>query len=352
VALRKTMAPPMYTVAPPRRTRLNLQGVAELAALADYSFAFAVRAVSKLGVADHLAGGPLPVGRLAELTACHERALLRTLRALARKGVFTEEAEGIFALAPMGELLRSDHPLSMRGFFRLQPDVSALAALEHSIRTGRSAFEHIYGEDYFTWLADHGELNEEFVASQRALNRLELLTALRCYPWAEVGSVVDVGGNDGAFLAALLARHEGLTGTLLDLPATVDGVADSLPAGIRDRLEVIAGDVLRGGVPPGAGAYTLKRVLVGFGDAEAVTVLRSVRSAMAHASRLLIMEPMQGNGDQVGGSLDLLMLVLGTGRVRRSSEFEDLLREAGLEPLRRIAAGLLTVVEARADEPG
>src|ERR1043166_6956111 len=69
---------------------------------------------ARLGVADHLADGPLPINELAARTETHERSLYRILRSLAGVGVFAESEPGVFKLNTVAEMLRSDVPGSMR----------------------------------------------------------------------------------------------------------------------------------------------------------------------------------------------------------------------------------------------
>jgi hypothetical protein len=114
---------------------------------------------------------------------------------------------------------------------------------------------------------------------------------------------------------------------------------------------VIAGSIFEVAPPARADAYVLKRVLVGMSDDEAIAALRMVRKAMGGRSRLLIMEPMGQPQDLVTTSMDVLMLVLGLGRVRTADEFERLLAEAGLEPTKAVTRGLLTLLEARRASP-
>lgn len=330
---------------------MNLQAISELAELADYSFAFSIRAVAAIGVADYLCDGPRDIDYLAQQTNCSRHGLVRVMRALVTKSVFIEDPPEVFSLAPLGDLLRTDHPLSMRWFFRLEPDVRAMAGMEYSIRTGQPSFNHLFGMDYFDWLAANDTERERFRESQRALNRLELLAIRRSYPWQDYSSIVDVGGNDGSLLAALLERHPSLRGTLFDLPETVSEAAETFEqAGVAERTTIVAGNVFDGGIPTGADLYIIKRVLVGFSDEEASIALSNVRNSMAPHSRLLIMEPMRNDTDQVGVSLDLRMLVLGLGRVRTVDEFTALVANAGLVSRDSRNAGLLTFIEtSRAD---
>jgi hypothetical protein len=131
------------------------------------------------------------------------------------------------------------------------------------------------------------------------------------------------------------------------LPETAVSARETLrDAGVADRAAIVCGDVLEGGVPAGAAVYVMKRILVGFSDAQAVRALSNVRHAMAPHSRLLVMEPMRGATDHVGVSLDVLMLVLGLGRVRTPHEFRLLLDRSDLVAAADHSIGLVTTLEA------
>ena len=64
-----------------------------------------VYVAAKLGIADLLAKGPLPIDDLADRTGMHPPSLYRLLRALASFGLFTEEPGNRFRLTPATEVL-------------------------------------------------------------------------------------------------------------------------------------------------------------------------------------------------------------------------------------------------------
>jgi hypothetical protein len=335
------------------RSGTSFAAIGKVAELADYTVAFAIRAVCRLGIADHLAGGERELQDLATASGTHPPSLLRVMRVLVAKEVFAEPRPGWFALTPAGDLLRTDHPLSMRWAFRLEPDVQAMAALAYSVRTGEPSFEAIFGAEYFSYLAERPELLAEFRESQSALSRLEQLGLLRAYDWTGVGSVVDVGGNDGTFLSALLRRYRGLRGVLFDLPDTVAAAAKVFAdAGVEDRCQVVPGNLFTDPVPAGYDAYLIKRVLVGYDDEETVTLLRNIRAAMRPDSRLLIFEPTMRPDDDLSVTLDVRMLVLVRGRVRTAAEHGRNLEAAGLALSQVITAPRpSTIIEARPAGP-
>ena len=73
-----------------------------------------VYAAAKLGLADQLASGPKSAAELAGSMRVHARSLHRVMRTLASLGILTEQAEQRFALASLGEALKSGAPGSAR----------------------------------------------------------------------------------------------------------------------------------------------------------------------------------------------------------------------------------------------
>jgi hypothetical protein len=332
----------------PPRFPVRFETVARVAELADWTSAFTIRAACTLGIADRLADGPRSLEELAAATETHPPSLLRLMHALVGDGVFAEPTAERFALTELGDVLRTDHVLSLGRAFRLFPDLEALGLLDYSVRTGRPAVEHLHGEAYWDYLAAHPELRAAFDATQGALTRLEAVTALRAYEWSSLRTVVDVGGNDGAFLAKLLARNGAMRGVVFDLPESVSAAPAVLAeVGVADRCEVVAGSIFDVAPPARADAYVLKRVLIGMSDHEVIAVLRALRAAMGPRSRLLILEPMGGDGGFTAADMDVLMLVLGSGRVRTAERFGELLAEADLRTSATVPTGLLTLVESR-----
>ena len=75
---------------PRRHSRIDIQSMFRLTELANYIVPFTIRVACDLRLADHLVEGPRTVQELAEATQTHAPSLLRALRALACKGIFTE----------------------------------------------------------------------------------------------------------------------------------------------------------------------------------------------------------------------------------------------------------------------
>ena len=73
-----------------------------------YRVSQAIHVAATLGIADLIKDGASSASDLAVATNSHAGALYRVLRALAAAGVFHEDDEKRFSLTPLGECLRSD----------------------------------------------------------------------------------------------------------------------------------------------------------------------------------------------------------------------------------------------------
>jgi hypothetical protein len=117
----------------------------------------AISVVAKLRVADLLADGPKTVADLAAKTKTHAPSLYRVLRTLVAVGVFAE-ADGRFALTPMGEYLRTAVKGSLRGaadFSGSEWNWRAWGDLLQTVRTGSPAFDSVFHEPVFDYLGRH-----------------------------------------------------------------------------------------------------------------------------------------------------------------------------------------------------
>lgn len=300
----------------------------------------ALYVVAKLGIADRLEGGAESAEGLASACEVHAGSLLRVLRALASLGVFAETADGLFMQTPLSLGLRSGTPDSLREFVVMLGEPESWLAwggMMHSVRTGESAFEHVFGVPLFEHMATHPEAARTFDAAMVERGAAENEAVLAAWDFPQSGLVVDVGGGLGTLLAAVLRCRQGLNGTLFDVPHVVERAQPLVEAqGLARRWQSVAGDFFTDPLPAGADLYLLKKVIHDWGDAQAVAILQACARAMSSASRLLLIEPViaPGNDPSFAKMLDLFMLVWPGGRERSMPEHERIVAAAGLE-LRR-----------------
>jgi hypothetical protein len=316
-----------------------------------YLYSAALRVAVRVGVADHLAGGSLPVDRLAALGGVESDHLRRVLRFLATRGVFREDDDGAFHLTTAAALLRSDSPLPLRSLILLFTDQLywlPAGRLEDTVRKGSAVFGDIFGAQFFDYLPSDKERAELFSEAMACMSATEQGGIVDSYRFPAQGTVVDVGGGLGGLLHEVLIKNPGLHGILFDREPVLRRHRLSDPA-IEGRWETAAGDFYVS-LPAGADFYLLKRILHDKTDADCVRVLQACRKAMTDQGRVLIADPLvPADGDySVSTKLsDVLMMAVFEGRERTQDELAALVAQAGLTLSRVIpTAGALAIVEA------
>lgn len=323
--------------------------IGHLTKLGDYITPIALRVVCDLGIPDLLADGPRDAAHLAAATGSHPDSLYRVLRALAGQGLFVEDRQGRFTLTAVAQLLRSDHPHSVRALFQvIAPELAAWVRFDHAVRTGEDTFAHVNGESYWSLMTHDKTFRRQFEDEIRCMTEHELCAVLPAYRWGDAELLVDLGGGTGQMLAGILTGNPGLRAILFDLP---DVAPHALPLlrreGVADRCEIVSGDFFVS-VPEGGDLYLLKRVFYDFDDAQVVTILRNVRAAMRPGGRVITLDGLarSDNRYDVGKLHDLFVLGLGRGRCRTRPEMVRMFGEAGLRLRRVIPTGVFPVIEA------
>ena len=299
---------------------------------------------AELGVADRLDDRAATPEELAKAVGAHPQSLARVLRTLASVGVF-EEVDGRFRHSAASRLLRSDHPQSQRSFVRMMGmpvHWAAYGQLEHAVRTGESAMQHISPGGTFEYFASHPHESRLFDEAMTAKSLEAIAAIVRAYDFSPFGLIADVGGGRGHLLEGVLAATPGARGVLCDLPHVIS----NLEAQRSERLSLQAVDFFKD-VLPTCDAYLLMSVIHDWGDSEAIAILRAVRRAAPPHAKLLVFELTIPDtpGPHPGKMLDIEMLVMTRGgRERSRAEFARLYEAAGFRLERAIATSAGTLI--------
>lgn len=295
----------------------------------------ATAAFARLGVADELGPDRRTAAELAPLVDADADPLDRLLRFLATVGVVDRDGD-TFALTAVGDLLRRDHPQSMRPWILFQGSAwqwHAWEQLEAGLtRPDTTPFARAHGRDFFDHLNVDGDAGATFDAAMEATSGLQADLLVEALDLTGVGQVCDVGGGTGTMLATLLQAHPAMRGTLLDLPDVVARAAPVLEAhGVADRVDVVGGDMFAA-IPTGADRYLLSAIVHDWPDDRATELLEQVRHALGTDGRAWVveLELPDHDGASLERAYDLLMLVLGGGRERTGADFAALYTAAGL----------------------
>ncbi|MGH7949268.1 MAG: methyltransferase [Candidatus Binataceae bacterium] len=308
--------------------------------MSGYYISCALYVAAKLCIADHLADGPRHYADLAKVTQAHAPSLNRVMRLLASVGVLREEDAGNFELTPLGALLRTGVPGSARAAALVWGGTTqrAWGELLYSVQTGKPAFHHLFGMDSFSYLQQHPEESANFDAAMADFTKLVGVAVAAAYDFSKFKTIVDVGGGNGALIAAVLNANPNLRGALFDLPHVAQGAQAQLDAaGLARRCEIFGGDFFNDSLPSGRDAYMLKHVIHDWDDDHAVKILKRCREAMDEKAMLLIVEgvypPRIDHSDAGRGaaSNDVNMLVCTGGKQRSEAEFRALFAGAGFK---------------------
>jgi len=315
----------------------------------------ALHLAAKLGIADFLQDGPRSAEQLAAATEMHAPSLQRVLRLLVSVGVFEEQENGDFAQTELSRCLCGDVPGSARAMAMLFGGVriqDSWRELEYCVRTGEPAFRKRGVADPFVEMAkDPGEA-ANFDAAMADFTRLAAMAVAATYDFSSLGTIVDVGGGNGALLIGILAAHPHLRGIVFDQAHAVRSAQREIArAGLAERCEAVAGDFFAE-VPRGSDAYLLKHVIHDWNDERAQAILANCHRAMAANGKLLLVEGVyparieQSLGSRGAAANDVNMLVNTGGRQRSEEEFRALYDRAGFTLTRIVPTpGNVSVIE-------
>jgi hypothetical protein len=288
----------------------------------------ALRALVAAGVPEQLADGPRTVDSLATSCGADPVTLNRLLRVVAQTPLINSVPPSSYELTPLGmALVEGRSAMELR--YNADPEIwGALGELPSTLRTGMPPFEERHGNLY-AYLAARPELSATFDGFMNVLHQPLAAALPAAGEFSGDETIVDVGGGDGTFLAAILRSFPAARGVLLDLDRTIPVAASNL-AGLLDRVSLVAGDFFTS-VPSGGDVYLVSHVLHNWHDKQAITILRSIRSAIASSGRLFVVEIPLPDGDTPHFAKDVevrLMSLHAGGQERTEAEYAALMSAA------------------------
>ncbi|MGM1064716.1 methyltransferase [Saccharothrix sp. Mg75] len=305
--------------------------VSTLRRLTGLATPMALRVAATLGLPDRLDGAGAAVEDLAGDLDVDRRGLDLLLAHLVTLGVVERVPAG-YRTTAFGAHLRADADNGLVDLLSLDAAGGraelAFVELAHSVRTGRSGYAHRFGQDFWADLVADRRLSESFNRQMAHRFRDQVPRVVAGFDWSRFGTLVDVGGGRGTFLAAILAANPGVSGHLVDLgPTAAEARRAFEEQGLGARTRVTAGSFFDP-LPAGADAYLLFDVLHDWDDEQADRVLGRCAEAVRPGGSVLVVEAVAGRWSKSG--FDLAMLVIFGGRERRVEEFRALAAPHGL----------------------
>ena len=294
-------------------------------------------AAAKLRIADHIGNTPRSAADLARVVGADPGALQRLLRMLVALHLLKPKRDGCFGLSALGQFLRSDHPQSVHDRLIYIAEISypVAAAMTVSVRTGKPAFDHVFGEPFFDYFAHSPELSAIFSRLMSQSVTEQIAGIVGAYDFSRMKTIVDIGGGNGALLSAILAANPGAAGVVFDTPDVIAQARTSLAQiTVARRIDLRGGDMFRDPLPARGDLYVLSNIIHDWDDQAAQQILHNCRAAVRADGRLLIIEEILparvGDAPQTIAN-DYSMLLLTGGRQRTKPEFRQLVRAADFQ---------------------
>ena len=289
----------------------------------------------RLKLFEQLAGGPLGPAELASHLSLPADATLRLLDAAVSLKLLQRRSGNRYGLGSLGAALLGNPGVAdmIEHHVMLYGDLSdPVALLRGQAGAGKLAAYWPYAQNLKAT-----ELSREAIAPYTALmaasQPMIAQQVLSAYSFRGHRCLLDIGGGDGSFIAAVAAHAPKLRCVLFDLPAVADQASERFrSARISSRAVAIGGSFLTDRLPDGADIVSLVRVIHDHDDADVMILLRAIHRTLPGNGTLLIAEPLSGaRGLQPAGDayFAFYLLAMGSGRPRTFERLGELLTEAG-----------------------
>jgi hypothetical protein len=251
------------------------------------------------------------------------------MRALSGVGIFAETEPYMFELTPAAECLKRDVTGSLREFILLrgEEEFASWGELIHTLKTGESAFEKVYGSTRAEYLSEHPEAANRYKRAMAGIstggNNEAIMNAC---DFSDIDVLVLVGGDQAMLFGAILTKYPNMRGILMEMGDGGDAMLKK--RGLDVRYTFAQGDCVES-LPPSADAYIIG-LIHALSDDEAVRLLKNCYDAMPENGCLFVVERVIAQ--KIPWRVlfaDMNMLVMTGGGIRTKEEFSYLFREAG-----------------------
>jgi C-methyltransferase len=289
----------------------------------------AVNAASKLNLFDLLDDKQLSALQIAEPLNVDTNALETLLKALVSINVL-EASNGLYFVNETSLQLTEKHPKSLKyaSMVWAEEHLTAWQNLEYSIKTGKSSFNSLTGENYFDYLNRHPEKLDKYHKAMFEYARDDYATLPLKVDFKRHTSIIDVGGGYGAAISSIQASYPEINCALFDLKKVIENC--NLP-----KIKVIEGDFFST-IPIGYDAILLSRILHDWNNENCKVILENCFNALPKGGALYIIE---NCSDLIKLDLSLLslnMLAMCESYERTLSQYVELFCAAGFHKERTI----------------
>jgi 2-polyprenyl-3-methyl-5-hydroxy-6-metoxy-1,4-benzoquinol methylase len=315
--------------------RLNLAPRPLIETQMAYTLARLIMVGVKLGVYEALADGPLSTEEIAERCGTDVRGTDKLLFALTGAGYLSFVGGRYELTAVSRKWLLSGAERSVADKLLLQfLEWEWMESAEDYVRSGEPLELHAMTDPEQWDLYQRGMRAMANALAPEAVKRMPVPKAAT--------DMLDIGGSHGYYSVALCRSHDGLSSTILDLPAAVEKAAPLLAAeGMGDRVVHRAGDALMEDL--GKESYDL--VLVAqlvhhFSEEQNRELATRIATALRPTGVYAVLDEFRPRdakqAGQLGALLEFYFALTSQSGTWAVEEISDWQRGAGLKPRRAI----------------
>ncbi len=279
----------------------------------------ALRTACQLNIFDDIENGFDTVKKLVEKNNTDIKALKTLISSLIDAKTIIEKNENL-QLTEKGKLLtdNSSDTLKQACILWGGEHLTAWQNLAHTIKTGKPAFENIFGEPYFDFIGKDYQKLENYHLAISEYARDDYKNITQYIDFSEFETIADVGAGTGVLIKKVAEEFPDKQCILADLPK----VCDLAETGLAN-LKAVKVDFFQP-LPFNADAIILSRVLHDWNDNKAIKILKNCSNSLNDNGKLIIIEIMQ---DQINANLlSLNMLLITKSYERTQKQYKKLLQ--------------------------
>jgi hypothetical protein len=272
----------------------------------------------ELGVFTALARGALDLEALTERTGMNARGARDFLDALVALDMLVRYDDGRYSNSAETDLyLDRSKPTYVGSLLERinERDYRAWDSLTAALRTGKPQYHSGTVDNYGPRYADE-TARDQFVHGMTVRTRPVARALASKFPWADHGTVIDVGTAQGCLPVLVAEAHPHISGGGFDLPPLASPFEDYVRQhGLSDRLRFYPGDFFKDPLPA-ADVLVLGRVLHNWDLATKKMLLKKAYDALPPDGALVVYERLIDDERRVNATAllsSLQMLLANTG---------------------------------------
>lgn len=243
---------------------------------------------------------------------------------LEQNGTLVQKNSKIY-LTDAGKLFTETHKSSLKYacIHWGEEHMNAWQNLEYTLKTGKSAFEHIYNKPLFEYLEDNKKRLEYYHKAMAEYAKDDYKNICEKINFSEYKSVIDVGGGFGALIKYIANSHENIKCYLFDKNEVVKLLGNT-------NFEILKGDFFKE-IPAVAEAIIMSRVIHDWDNKNANKILQNTYKALPPNGTLFLIENLTNRIKNKASLLSLNMHLITKSFERSEEEYINLLKENGFK---------------------